>query len=160
MLNSDFHYNFEHVSRLTYGNADGFAIGVNPNPDAGNTVRGGRWWNNSDDGFDLWHNEGKVIFDHCWAWHNGYREDGVTVGGNGNGFKLGSTSGDATTTVLRVLTNNLAFYNRMGGFLGNGINCNAELYNNVAFRNGPAGSWMGGINFARSEEHTSELQSH
>ena len=154
ILNCDFHDNQDPLSPSPYGNADGFEVAYNSNVDAVNIIKGCRSWNNSDDGFDLWKNEGKVIINNCWSWHNGYREDGVTEGGNGNGFKLGSTDIVNHSAILRVLTNNIAASNRMGGVIGNGLQANAQVYNNFAYHNGPAGGWIGGINFILPQENS------
>ena len=59
VLNSDFHHNQDPLTSPKYENADGLEICYIP---AGltNTVKGCRFWNNSDDGIDLWQNDGAV----------------------------------------------------------------------------------------------------
>ena len=115
------------------------AIGYVTNITSSNTVRGCRFHHNSDDGLDLWANEGYVLIDDCLSYHNGYREDGTTHGGDGNGFKFGDvqTSIDA---IRKKVINCVAFDNYDMGFTQNswtGTRINAcELYNNVAYRNG------------------------
>jgi len=147
ILNGDFHHNYDPLTGSPYGNSDGLQLAY-INAGCENKAIGCRSWSNGDDGLDLWNNDGSVYLNKCWAWKNGFREDGTTAGGNGAGFKLGSLTLDLPNLILRTLTNCLSFENRMGGFLDNGSSCNMVLYNNVAYANGrDAGSWMGGFRF-------------
>jgi len=132
VLNCDFHHNYD--PETSYGNGNGLQVGY---IDAGdeNTIRGCRSWNNADDGFDLWNNDGNVIIDSCWSWMNGYREDGITTGGDGNGFKLGNTATNQSSNFLRTVTNCMAFDNRKAGLNQNLANCKMYLYNNIAYNN-------------------------
>lgn len=129
-----------------YEDGDGFSIGYN-NAGTTNTFRGCRAWNCCDDGFDLWRSSGLVILDSCWAFSCGYAPDGVSEGGNGNGFKLGVT-GDADPWTgyeeqhLRTIQNCAAFNNRTAGFNQNGAYCIHHFYNNIAYNNGTQGFWM------------------
>jgi uncharacterized repeat protein (TIGR02059 family) len=135
VLNCDFHHNFDPLtSGDAYGNADGLEVGYQSSS-IRNTVRGCRIWNNSDDGIDLWYNNGSVTIDGCWAWSNGYREDGSTKGGDGNGFKLGSTTTEDGSSFKRDLRNNLAVYNRASGFNQNGADVKVYMYNNTSYKN-------------------------
>jgi hypothetical protein len=90
-LNCDSHDNYDPYTNTFPGdNADGYDIGFQ----SGGTIRctGCRAWNNSDDGFDCYQGSGYhgiYYFTNCWSWHQGYRSDQVTKGGDGNGFKLG-----------------------------------------------------------------------
>jgi hypothetical protein len=138
VLNSDFHHNQDPLSTLKYGNADGLEICYIPSG-LTNTVKGCRFWWNTDDGIDLWQNDGNVIIESCWSWNNGYLPDTNTPAGDGNGFKLGLTTIDHGTKVLRVLKNCVAFNNRARGFDQNNALCSIELYNNTAYRNGTNG---------------------
>ena len=104
-----------------------------------NKVKGCRFWWNSDDGLDLWKNDGIVEIDNCWSWNNGFVPDTNTPAGNGNGFKLGITTIDYGTKVLRVLRNCVTFNNRSRGFDQNNALCSMELYNNTAYLNGTNG---------------------
>jgi uncharacterized protein (TIGR02145 family) len=134
ILNCDFHHNYDpYTSGDAYGNADG--LGCNPKAGTTNTIRGCRAWANSDDGFDIYGAAGLVLIDKCWAWENGYREDGVTKGGNGCGFKLGNALADYSTTHLRTVTNCLSFHNRSAGFTQNEGLCISWLFNNTAYHN-------------------------
>ena len=139
VLNSDFHHNQDpYTADDPYGNADGLELAYVP---AGltNTVRGCRFWWNTDDGIDLWENDGNVSIDGCWSWSNGFVPETGTPAGNGNGFKLGITTVDHGVAVLRTLTRCIAFDNRAHGFDQNGGLCSMVLHNNTAFRNGGAG---------------------
>lgn len=138
VLNSDFHHNQDPLTTPKYDNADGLEICDIP---AGltNTVKGCRIWWNSDDGIDLWQNDGAVIIENSWSWNNGYIPDTYTPAGNGNGFKFGITTIDHGTKVLRVLKNCVAYNNRSRGFDQNNALCSMELYNNTAYRNGTNG---------------------
>jgi len=135
VLNSDFHHNEDPLTTLMYNNADGLEICYIPEG-LTNTVRGCRFWWNTDDGIDLWLNEGAVTIDSCWAWNNGYLPDTFTSAGNGNGFKLGRTDTDHGTKVLRKIRNCVSYNNKARGFDENEARCSMELYNNTAFLNG------------------------
>jgi uncharacterized repeat protein (TIGR02059 family) len=132
ILNCDFHHNFDPISSVPYDNADG----VSTFTDEGttNTFRGCRSWNNSDDGYDTLGSEGLIIFDQCWSWMSGYREDGKTPGGNGMGFKFGAET-DRSTEHLRTLTNCIAFNNRAAGIAQNEGNQITWAFNNTAYHN-------------------------
>lgn len=143
VLNSDFHHNWDPITAITnnrpYGGADGLTIRV-PDPTSINTVRGCRMWNNSDDGFDGFGNAGLLIFEDSWAFNNGYREDGVTEGGNGHGFKIGPIvhpepwSG-YENELKRIFIRCIAFENRESGFTQNATKSIMHFYNNISFQN-------------------------
>lgn len=138
ILNCDAYDNCDPYS--AYGNADGFGSNANTYG-ADITFRGCRAWNNSDDGFDYYADNALVTTDGCWSWHNGYREDGATAGGDGSGFKLGST--DAHPAVLlRIMQNNMAFMNRRSGINSNSANCLMNFYNNIIYGNVLHGIWI------------------
>ena len=156
VLNCDFHHNYDPLTDPDiYGNGDGMSIGNIANSTSINTVRGCRFWNNSDDGFDCWNNEGIVYVDQCWAWHNGYREDSVTIGGDGNGIKLGVVT-VGSETYMRYVTNCIAADNPDMGFTQNvwdnetKIPC--KVYNNFAYSNG-VGKGLG-FQFSHSAQGT------
>ncbi len=126
---------FSNYDSLTDGgNADGIAVKLYPGP--GNVLRGCRCWNNSDDGYDLFENGYKVIFDSCWAWHNGYYYDNgkysTTSSMNGNGFKVG---GNYVAGHHR-LTNCVAFGNKSKGFDQNNNNGGVTVINCTGYNNG------------------------
>lgn len=141
ILNCDFHHNYDPltVSPQPYGNADGMAIGYVTHFDSYNVVIGCRFYRNSDDGIDLWSNEGATLIEDCWSWHNGYREDGVTNGGDGNGFKLGDVT-VSNNKIRKTVKRCLAAFNYDMGFTQNswtGTRANpCALYNNIAYKCG------------------------
>jgi hypothetical protein len=158
VLNSDFHHNWDpydiaHPGVDPYGDADGCGI-QDDGYGTETIVRGCRFWNNSDDGIDLWYSRQKVTLENCWSWNNGYREDGVTEGGDGNGFKLGplvpSPYTGYSTEHRRTIQNCIAFDNRTAGFTENAALCVMKLYNNISYRNGTYGfammNWGNGTN--------------
>jgi hypothetical protein len=150
ILNCDAHHNQDPLSPEPYGNSDGFSCAWITHTEDINTFRGCRSWWNTDDGFDLYQNEGMVVIENCQAFYNGYLPDTFTLAGDGNGFKLGKTSLNQGNTVKRKVTNCLAYKNSMFGFHDNAALCNIELDNNTAYQNGRAGSWSGGFHFTKS----------
>lgn len=141
VLNCDFYRNYDPFGRTpydgssyAYNDADGLNI---RNVAAGDTniVRGCRFWSNADDGLDLWGNDGYQIVDRCWAWKNGYREDGTTTGGDGGGLKMGETVTLDSTVFAREVTYCISVANRMFGITQNGALCKHYLYNNTVWGN-------------------------
>lgn len=146
ILNCDFHHNYDpNTSSDPYGNADG----ANAHTDQGttNTFRNCRFYNNSDDGIDLYNGDGLILIDGCWSYMNGYRKDQKTKGGDGYGYKLGKTSGDFSSSHLRTVTNSFAFHNRLGGFGINEARCIVWLYNNTAYHNNDGEDYSLGFAF-------------
>jgi len=146
ILNCDTHHNYDpYTIGYEYGGVDGITIRVDLTPGTTNTIRGCRMWDNSDDGFDGWGNEGLLVWDSCWAWHNGYREDGITPGGDGNGIKFGPIRTEWASDQheynqhLRTMQNCVAYNNRSVGFHENATCCIRWIYNNIAYRNGIGG---------------------
>lgn len=146
IINSDFHENYDPISIHPYDNSDGLDVStINGVGISGtNTVRGCRSWWNGDDGFDTWNNDGNVIFENNWSFWNGYKENHTTIGGNGNGYKLGPTVGDYSSEIKRTLKNNIAFENTELGFDQNNALTRIVSYNNISYHNGNYG-----FNFAR-----------
>lgn len=151
-LNCDVYYSEDPITAFPppydhlwpYGNADGITIRLGNGQGTVNTVRGCRMWYCSDDGMDLWENEGTIIVDGCWSFWNGWYPDTFTRSpGDGNGFKLGPTYLTPYGLVLRKVRNCVAFKNPAWGFVRNGANCNMEIFNNTAFDNGYSGSGGG-----------------
>lgn len=84
------------------GNADGFSAKWNLGP--GNTFRGCRAIENSDDGWDLWMGDGSVLIEDCWAVRSGINVwASATFNGNGQGFKLGGNNVGAPHRLVRSL---------------------------------------------------------
>ena len=80
------------------GDADGYAVKLSHGD--GNYFYGCRAWNNSDDGWDGFIRQDggfpddiTTTLENCWAFRNGFLEDGSEGKGNGNGFKMGSDEG-------------------------------------------------------------------
>jgi hypothetical protein len=149
VLNGDFHHNSDPLTAIgtnqPWGGSDGVTIRVH-DLDATNTIRGCRMWWNSDDGVDLWDNEGMIVIEDSWAFWNGFQPGNFEDAGDGNGFKLGRSDANSGL-VKRTIRNTLAFQNKMWGYNRNGAVCNMELYNNVAHQNCYQGllTWCGGF---------------
>ncbi|HEY9167671.1 MAG TPA: right-handed parallel beta-helix repeat-containing protein [Candidatus Kryptonia bacterium] len=112
-------------------NADGIDAKLVAGP--GNVIRGCRVYDNADDGYDCYGTGFPVIFDSCWAFHNGYNLWGISgFTGNGNGFKLGG----ADSIGLHVVTNCVSFDNVVKGFDQNNNMGGVTLYNCTSYRNG------------------------
>lgn len=150
VLNSDFYRNSDPLSNFNgnepWGGADGITI-RSSNLSKTNTIRGCRMWWNSDDGIDLYNNEGLIVIENSWSFWNGYQPGTFTVAGNGNGFKIGVTLTDQSTSVKRILKNNLAFENRMIGFDQNNARCITHLFNNTSYNNANLGTAARSFNF-------------
>ena len=139
ILYCDTHHNYDPIDPLgtdPYGDGDGLEV-TDMGEGTWTIIRGHRSWNNSDDGIDLWDSQKGVTVEGCWTWNNGYQEDGITEGGDGNGIKLGRLGSgiDRYTTHLRTIRNNVSFNNRQTGFNQNDTRCIIHLYNNTAFAN-------------------------
>jgi hypothetical protein len=144
-LNSDFHHNSDPLTTSDpWGGADGLTLRIS-DASATNTIRGCRMWQNSDDGVDLWENEGMVVIEGSWAFWNGYKPGTFEAAGDGNGYKLGPTAA-AGFPLRRRLTRNLVFQNRAWGIVDNNAKCNMELFNNISYDNcyTAAGTFCGG----------------
>jgi len=141
-LNCDFYRNQDPYSETPYDGADGLNITYVNNTSATNTVRGCRAWWNADDGFDVWENEGVVIFDSCWAFWNGYIPGTFTTAGNGSGFKFGRADYTGTSS-RRLVTSCIASFNRNWGFVENENLGAMEFFNNTAVNNGTLNWWFG-----------------
>lgn len=137
-IHCDSYYNYDRLSTTPGGNADGFTISYIPKGYR-NYYTGCRSWSNSDDGFDLWENEGIVIFDSCWSFWNGYKPGTHEIAGDGNGFKLGKTVENMDASPQRIVTRCLAFENRQRGFDQNGADVIIAFYNNTSYHNGKNG---------------------
>jgi hypothetical protein len=108
VINCDSYLNYD--PRASGGNADGFCCKLHPG--AGNSFKGCRSWENSDDGWDLYKNEFDVVLEDCWTWHNGDPASfGVGSAGNAEGFKVG---GDSNFSGPRYFKRCVAFNNRYG----------------------------------------------
>ena len=139
VLNCDFHHNQDPLTTGdNYGNGDGLSIAWIRKTDDVNYVRGCRFYWNTDDGIDLYMNDGTVEIENCQAFYNGYVPDTFTSAGDGNGFKLG-TSNDYRNDVKRILKNCVAIKNKRHGFDINDELGIIKLYNCDAYLNGYSG---------------------
>jgi parallel beta-helix repeat protein len=139
VLNCDSYNNYDPYTSSDGGNADGFEMGFITERNGNeriNTFKGCRSWFNSDDGFDLWDNEGIVFIDSCWAFKNG-RFDG-----NGNGFKMGKADGTPENTPQRLISNCLSFVNRQNGFDQSEANVLMEFSHNISYDNNKYGFYL------------------
>jgi len=118
-----------------YEDADGFACKLTSG--VGNVFDGCVAYNNADDGWDLYAKVetgqiGPVVIRNCVAYSNGILADG-TLGGNGNGFKLGGESISGRHTLI----NSFAFFNKSKGIDSNScpdvIVENCTSYNNGSY---------------------------
>ena len=118
-----------------YEDADGFAAKLTCGE--GNVFDGCVAYHNADDGYDLYAKIetgpiGAVVIRNSVAYLNGILEDG-TIGGNGNGFKLGGSNIPGG----HMLENSYAFFNRSKGIDSNScpdvIVQNCVSYNNLRY---------------------------
>jgi hypothetical protein len=139
VLNCDAYRNFDYFSENGRGgNTDGFGC----HPDAGssgNVFRGCRAWFNSDDGYDCINAHEATVFDHCWAFYNGYTPD-FTSEGDGNGFKGGGYARRPADQFPHPIPRNTIEYcvavrNRANGFYSNHHPGGSNWFNNTAYRN-------------------------
>lgn len=134
VINCDSYYNADPTD---YGDADGFAPKLTVG--SGNYFYGCRAWKNCDDGWDGYlrgTNNVSCTLENCWAFENGYLEDGTDPGSqaNGNGFKMGG-SDDKTLQYDFTLKNCLAFKNKAKGFDQNSNKGSMILYNCTGHNN-------------------------
>jgi hypothetical protein len=130
IINCDSYYNLD----STQGNSDGFSPKLTLG--TGNYFYGCRSWQNSDDAYDCYLNAPTdnvtTTFENCWAFKAGYLKDGTQGTGNGNGFKMGSSTNHHNI----ILKNCLSFSNKAKGFDQNHNKGSMTLYNCTAFSNG------------------------
>jgi Secretion system C-terminal sorting domain len=137
IVNCDSYYNRDSTSATVKdGNADGFAAKLDVG--TGNSFKGCRAWQNSDDGWDGLLSTGlgyapATTYDSCWCFMNGYLKSGVASTGNGNGFKMGGNNEEHDATLTRCLS----AYNRVKGFDQNNDNGSMILYNCTGYKNKP-----------------------
>ena len=133
-LNCDSYFNADPTD---YGDADGFAPKLTVGE--GNYFYGCRSWRNCDDSWDGYlrgADDVSTTLENCWAFENGYFEDGTDAGpnANGNGFKMGG-SDDKTLKRNFTLKNCLAFKNKAKGFDQNNNKGSMILYNCTGHNN-------------------------
>jgi hypothetical protein len=126
--NCDSYNNYDPYSLVPGGNGDGFVTYENSGASY-TIIIGCRSWNNSDDGFDCFANDGIVVFDSCWSFNNGYDK------GQGDGFKLGKTINAILDEPRRIVRSCIAYKNKYSGFDQNMAMVKMIFYNNAAFFN-------------------------
>ncbi len=147
ILNCDAYRNCDPVSDGGYGgNVDGFGSHYSKPGDGPNIFRGCRAWYNSDDGYDCINDGAETIFDHCWAFYNGYSYESAADAfhnrGDGNGFKAGGYGARPAVARVPVPTPRntiqycLAVRNKANGFYSNHHAAGSNWFNNTAFGNG------------------------
>ena len=132
IINCDSYYNYDYLSTTPGGNADGFSPKLDVG--TGNYFYGCRSWQNSDDAYDGFLSSDSNVtttYENCWAFKAGYLKDGTQGQGNGNGFKMGSSTNRHNV----ILKNCLAFSNKAKGFDQNHNKGSMTLYNCTAFSN-------------------------
>ncbi|MEO6490944.1 MAG: tandem-95 repeat protein, partial [Ferruginibacter sp.] len=138
-LNCDAHHMDDRYSNPgAWGGSNGFDCtgGVNATR---NIFEGCRAWWISDDGFDFYGTNGLQTLKNCWSFWNGFEPGTFTPRGDGDGFKLGPDAGGMHNTILRTLTNCVAFENKQHGYNQNVGDMRYNLYNNTSFKNGATG---------------------
>lgn len=135
VYNCDFHNNYDSISVTHWTNGDGLDISTITDTNAVNYITKCRAWWNADDGFDFFNNDGLVVVDSCLSFRNGYQHGTYSVAGDGNGYKLGKTTGNYPTKLKRIITRSLAFDNSNSGYLQNDAVCKINLYNTISYRN-------------------------
>ena len=120
-----------------YQDADGFQVWAQ-NLDNSVMFTGCRAWNNSDDGWDFYGAaQNTVVLKNCWAFKNGYDENGNSLG-DGNGFKIGGSTLNQyiSTTGGQRVENCVAWGNKYIGFNENANEQAPDtLYNCIAYDN-------------------------
>jgi hypothetical protein len=139
--NCDSYENKDPLSTPIRGNnSDGFEIAEIPfraGTPRTNTITGCRAWNNSDDGFDGWHNDGKTIIDSLWAWGNGvYHDTPPDINDRvGSGIKAGADDNAPDEFNTYTITNCIMYENWEFGFTHNDSDQRMYLYNNISLKN-------------------------
>jgi len=128
VINCDSYANYDSLSHGE--NADGFAAKLDIGP--GNEFHGCRSWYNVDDGWDLYEGQNPVVIDSCWTFQNGFNLwNDTNFQGDGNGFKLGGNN----IVGLHIVTNCVAFDNKVKGFDQNNNMGAVTIYNCTSWRN-------------------------
>ena len=133
IINCDSYFNQDPTGE----NADGYAAKLDIG--TGNSFKGCRAWQNSDDGWDGYlrpANNVSTTYENCWAFKNGYtKAGGTTTAGDGNGFKTGGSDAkdlSHNATLVRCLS----FSNKADGFDQNSNIGNITLFNCTSWNNG------------------------
>ncbi|MBN1308034.1 MAG: right-handed parallel beta-helix repeat-containing protein [Chitinispirillaceae bacterium] len=130
ILNCDAHDNFDAAKNGE--DADGFGIHYQTSGDT-IVLRGCRAWWNSDDGYDLFEQKYPVVVENCWAYGNGYINEGSGNGANGSGFKMGNPK---VAGIRHTISNCVSWKNKNQGFYANHSPGGSNWYNNTSYNNG------------------------
>jgi pectate disaccharide-lyase len=135
IVDSDFYDN--HDDARAGADADGLVLAEGDGQ--GNLIRGCRFFNNADDGFDIEKFTGAVVVESSWAYGNGVNRWRIQAfAGAGHGFRLGARGLGAA----HVVRNNAAWDNAGDGF-GEASNLGRMLViGNTAYRNRGTGFWF------------------
>jgi len=126
ILNCDSHDNYDKDGSQGDGqNGDGFGVHYQSTGPS-TIIRGCRAWGDADDGYDLISQEVPVTVENSWATGCGIG------GGNGNGFKMGSSK----TGIRHTVQNNVSWKNSASGFYANHSTGGNNWYNNTSYSNG------------------------
>lgn len=154
ILNCDFYENQDPLTNGDpYGNADGLSIAWITHPEDVNAVKGCRFWWNSDDGFDMFSNDGLVQIEDCQSFYNGYIPKTFTSAGDGIGYKFGNNLTDLRNSIKRIAKNCISVKNRSKGFSTNGINGLVELDFCIAYLNGGIGIHLADYNLKHTAKN-------
>lgn len=124
--------NYDPLSEVPGGNADGVQISAIGRKQVGNVISRCKAHDNSDDGFDLWKAEAAVTIERSVSSRNGFVPGTTTPAGDGVGFKLGKNASGPRHRIER----NRAINNRAAGFDRNGSQGEPIYVENVAQGNG------------------------
>lgn len=139
-INCDAYSNYDPYTSTPGDDADGFDIGFGRYGGGDYIIRltGCRSWDNSDDGYDMYQYSGysgTYYLTNCWAWHNGYKSDGVSSAGDGNGFKYGLDQHTYDGVTRRYSYNCIAYNNRNRGFSQESAKVKKVFSNNTSYKN-------------------------
>ncbi|MET7932370.1 right-handed parallel beta-helix repeat-containing protein [Streptomyces sp. NPDC005322] len=113
--------------------ADGIAI--THGSGSGNVITGSRFFNNSDDGLDVWMWASPVTIEHSWAYGNGVNRWGIRdFKGDGSGFQLGADRPSAPSPA-HLVRSSAAWHNSKHGFDSGGNTGSIRLQRTTAFAN-------------------------
>ena len=129
ILNCDAHDNFD----VAKGGEDADGFGVHYQT-KGDTIRfkGCRAWWCSDDGYDFFKQQFPCVVENCWAFGNGYTNEGTGNGANGAGFKMGNSF---LAKIRHTIFNCVSWGNKNQGFYANHSPGGTNWYNNTAYNN-------------------------
>jgi len=151
------------VSSRPYDASDGFQSAST----SATNIRfvGCRSYWNSDDGWDARFHDGDLTWINCWAFWNGFHpgvfdtdpDQMINVGGNGEGFKLGTKHYPSTSETRRTMYGCLAFENYLLGFHhfielgGLHYEFSCTIDNCTSYNNGSGGGFNFGVQYTAED---------